>query len=107
MDTVTYVKHINNIANYYANNNPLLAGVSMLILNIGTKYVTLDISEKQDEFIKTILFRRLAVFIIFWIGTKDISSSIALTLLYIIFIVHLFNENSNYYLFKKRFKNLT
>ena len=102
MDTVSYVKHINNIANYYANNSQILAGVAMIILNIGTKYVYLDISEKQDEFIKTILFRRIAVFTIFWIGTKDIYSSIALTLLYIIFIVHLFNENSKYYLLKKK-----
>lgn len=107
MDTVSYVKHINNIANYYANNSPILSGIAMIILNIGTKYVYLDISEKQDEFIKTILFRRIAVFTIFWIGTKDIYSSIALTVLYIIFIVHIFNENSKYYLLKKRIKNLT
>lgn len=101
METVAYVKHLNNIANHYTHNNPIIAGIAMIILNIGTKYVPLDISQKQDDILKTSLFRRLAVFTIFWIGTKDMYSSLVLTGLYIIFIVHLFNENSKYYLFNK------
>ena len=100
----SYVKHLNNSINYHTNSSPLIAGISMIILNIGTKYVYLDISKKQDDFLKTILFRRLAVFTIFWIGTKDMYSSLLLLLLYVIFIVHLFNENSNYYLFRKNFE---
>ena len=101
METVAYVKHLNNIANYYTHNNTIIAGIAMIILNIGTKYVPLDISQKQDDILKTSLFRRFAVFTIFWIGTKDMYSSLVLTVLYIIFIVHLFNENSKYYLFNK------
>ena len=99
----SYVKHLNNSLNYYANNN-YIAGISMLILNIGTKYIFMDLSKQQDDLLKTIFFRRLSIFTIFWIGTKDIYHSCVLTLLYIIFIVHLFNENSKFYIFKK-FRN--
>ena len=98
----SYVKHLNNTINYHTNNSHIIAGISMIILNIGTKYVHLDISQKQDDIIKTVLFRRFAVFTIFWIGTKDMYTSLLLTLLYVIFIVHLFNENSKYYLFSKK-----
>ena len=103
-DTIEYIKHLNNIVNYHTNNNPLIAGIAMIILNIGTKYVPLDISQKQDDLLKTSLFRRFAVFTIFWIGTKDMYSSLMLTFLYVIFIIHLFNENSKYYLFNKKKK---
>tara|TARA_B100000787_G_C16180953_1_gene291801 strand:+ start:1387 stop:1716 length:330 start_codon:yes stop_codon:yes gene_type:complete len=97
----SYVKHLNNNVNRYTNNSPLLAGLAMLMINIGTKYIHLDLSEKQDLFIKSIAFRRLAIFTIFWIGTKDMYSSILLTFLYVIFVVNLFNEESKYYLFSK------
>ena len=67
----SYVKHLNNNINRYTNNSDLIAGIAMLILNIGTRYIHLDLSKNQDEFIKTTAFRRVAIFTIFWIGTKD------------------------------------
>ena len=96
-----YSKHLNNLK-LGVNHDIFFSGIAMLILNIGTKYITLDLSDKQDEFLKNIYFRRFVIFIIFWIGTKDVKYSLGLTLLYIISIVNLLNENSKYYLFKSR-----
>jgi len=101
----SYVKHLNNDINRYTNNSDLLAGIAMLILNIGTRYIHLDLSKNQDEFIKTTAFRRVAIFTIFWIGTKDMFWTVILTFLYIVLIINLLNEDSKYYLFKKS-KNL-
>ena len=97
----TYSKHLNNLR-LNIPNDIFLSGLSMLILNIGTKYISLDISPKQDEFLKNTYFRRFVIFVIFWIGTKDVKYSVIFTILYIIFIVHLLNENSPYYIFKTK-----
>ena len=97
----TYSKHLNNLR-LNIDNDIFLSGLSMLILNIGTKYLYLDISPKQDELFKNVYFRRFVIFIIFWVGTKNIKYSFIFTILYTIFIVHLFNENSPYYMFKTK-----
>ena len=97
----TYSKHLNNLR-LSIDNDIFLSGLSMLILNIGTKYIYLDISPKQDELIKNVYFRRFVIFIIFWVGTKDFKYSLMFTMVYIIFIVHLLNENSPYFIFKTK-----
>ena len=86
------------------NNNKYFAGICMLILNIGTKYISVELSETQDEFLKNKIIRRLGLFTIFWVGTKDIITSLILTSVFIIFVSNLFNENSNYSILKKKQK---
>lgn len=84
------------------NSSKFLAGISMLILNVGTKYLAVDISESQDEILKHVLFRRFALFTLFFVATKDVLFSLVLTALFIIFVGNLFNENSKYCLLKKK-----
>lgn len=97
----TYSKHLNNL-NLVINNDIVLSGISMLILNIGTKYLTLELSQKQDELLKNYYIRKCVIFIIFWVGTKDIYYSLLLTFLYIVIINNLLNETSKLYLFKSK-----
>ena len=47
------------------NNSKFFAAITMLVLNVGTKYLALDISESQEEFLKHILVRRFALFTVF------------------------------------------
>ena len=83
------------------NDNKYFAGICMLILNIGTKYISVELSDTQDEFLKHIIIRRLGLFTIFWVGTKDILISLVLTAVFIIFVSNIFNENSKYSILKK------
>ena len=84
------------------NSNKYLAGISIIIINLCSKYLSNELSDNQSEFISNYYVRKLIIFFIFFIGTKDVIISFILTMLYVIFINHLFNENSKYYLFKRR-----
>lgn len=91
------IKNINSV-----NNNKYFAGIAMLILNICTKYITIELSETQEDLLKHVIVRRFGLFTIFWIGTKDIITSFILTTCFIIFVSNIFNENSSYCIFKKK-----
>jgi hypothetical protein len=88
------------------NNSKYFAGIAMLVLNIGTKYISIELSDSQEELLKHTLVRRLGLFTIFWIGTKDILVSLILTTIFIIFVSNIFNENSPYCILNKQ-KNKT
>ena len=83
------------------NNSKYFAGIAMLLLNIGSKYISIELSDSQDEFLQNIIIRRLALFTIFWFGTKDIISSFILTAVFVILVGHIFNENSDYCVLSK------
>ena len=89
------------------NDNKYFAGIAMLILNIGTKYITIELSDTQDDFLKNVIIRRLGLFTIFWFGTKDILVSLILTGIFVIFVSNMFNENSKYCILKKKNKQRT
>jgi hypothetical protein len=78
------------------NQSKFFAGFAMLLLNLGSKYITVELSETQEEFLQNTIIRRFILFIVFWIGTKDIMTSLILTSIFIIFVSHLFNENSRF-----------
>ena len=55
------------------NNSKFFAGLVMIMLNIGSKYITIQLSESQQEYLNTLSFaRQLLIFSIIWMGTKDI-----------------------------------
>ena len=84
------------------NNSKYFSGALMILMNLGSKYVGLELSEFQDEFLSKKIIRRIIVFTIFFIATRDIIISIILTFLFIIFIGGILNDNSKFCLIKKR-----
>ena len=87
----TFVENI-----YALNNSKFFAGLIMLIMNIGSKYVTVELSSSQEEYIKYTLGRQILVFAILWMGTKDIVVALILTCIFIIFADYLFNDTSKF-----------
>jgi len=79
------------------NNSKFFAGLVMIMLNIGSKYITIQLSKTQQEYLNTLSFaRQLLIFSIIWMGTKDIYLSLIMTAVFTILADHLFNETSNY-----------
>ena len=76
------------------NDNKFFAGVIMLTMNIGSKYVAIELSKTQENYIKYSLGRQILVFAILWMGTRDIFTSLVLTAIFILLADYLFNENS-------------
>lgn len=79
----------------FLNTSPLLAGLAMLMLNIGSKYVEVGLSKSQEEALRAGLAREMLIFAMVYMGTKDIVLSIIMTASFIVLSDHFFNEESS------------
>lgn len=91
---------------YLMNDSKFFAGVVMLVMNIGSKYAIIELSRTQEAYLKYSLGRQLLVFSILWVGTRDIFISLILTVVFIVFVDYLFNENSRYCIIPEQYKEL-
>ena len=66
----------------------------MIMLNIGSKYVTIELSKSQEAYLKNSVGRQLLIFAISWMGSRDILIALALTAIFTVLTDHLFNEES-------------
>ena len=73
-------------------------------MNLGSKYISLELSETQDEFFSNIVIRRIMIFVVIFIATKDIITSLIITACFVILVSGLFNENSKFCLIKNNCK---
>ena len=92
------------------NNSKYFAGIMMILLNLGSRYLIMELSESQEQMFNNKIIRRFTIFTIVFIATRDIYVSFILTAIFIIFVSNLFNENSNYCIIKKQkkiFKSVT
>ncbi len=85
---------------YNLNNSKFFAGILMILMNLGSKYISLELSESQDEFFSNIIIRRIMIFTVVFIATKDIIVSFIITACFIILVSGLFNQNSKYCLIR-------
>lgn len=84
------------------NSSKFLIGIAMILFNIGSKYIVIDISKSQEQFLKNTIIRRLTLFCIFFVATRDIKISFLLTAAFIIFVQGLFNEDSKMSIVQKK-----
>ena len=78
----------------FLNNNKFFAGVVMILLNIGSKFIMVEFSKSTQEYMKYTLCKQILVFAMSWMGTRDIYTSLGLTAIFTILSEYLFNEES-------------
>jgi hypothetical protein len=78
----------------YLNNSKFFAGVIMILLNVGSKFISIQFSKSAEEYMKFSLSKQLLVFAMAWMGTRDIYAALGLTAVFTILSDHLFNEDS-------------
>jgi hypothetical protein len=88
------------------NDNKFFAGIIMLVMNIGSKYISIELSKTQENYIKYSLGRQILIFAILWMGTRDIVTALILTIAFILFADYLFNEHSQYCIIPDQYKEL-
>ena len=76
------------------NTNPYFIGITMLLMNLGGRFLTLDVTKKQEQFFQHPWIRRLLIFIVIFMGTRSIWVAFWATLVVILLMGYLFNENS-------------
>lgn len=80
----------------YINTSPFIAGIAMLFLNIGSRYIELGLSKTQEKAIRIGIAREMLIFSIVFVATKDVIISILMTAAFFILTEHLFNEKSRF-----------
>jgi hypothetical protein len=88
------------------NNSKLFAGIVMILMNIGSKYITVKFSKSQEAYLRNYDGREILIFAVCWMGTKDIYMSLLLTAAFFVLSQHLFNENSSYCVLPQKYREL-
>ena len=83
------------------NMNPYLLGFAYILLNLGGRFMVLSVSPGQEAFLQNIIFRPLLLFAIMFIGTRNLVVAFWLTLVILIVLHYLLNEQSDWYLLKR------
>jgi hypothetical protein len=80
----------------YLESSPMFAGMMMLVLNIGSRFITHEYSDNDEEYRQNIILRRLTVFAVCFVGTRSIVTSILLTAGFVVLAGGLFRGKSTY-----------
>lgn len=78
------------------NTNKFFIGLMMILLNIGSKYITIQTSKSMEEYMKLTISKQVLVFSMCFLGTRCIITSILLTAGFTILSEFIFNEESEY-----------
>ena len=89
---------IENTINSF-NSNPYFIGFMMLLLNLGGRHFATSLTPEQDKIFQSIWFRRFLIFVIFFVGTRNIMTSFIMSIVFIIVLGFLFNDQSSLFLF--------
>jgi len=79
----------------YLNNSKFFAGVIMILLNVGSKFIQIQFSKSTEEYMKYTVSKQLLVFSMAWMGTRDIYTALGLTAVFTILSDYVFNEESS------------
>ena len=87
--------HIRDIFAVVSDRHKLLAIVNKTYIDNhnGSKYISLELSKTQEDYVKYTLGRQILVFAILWMGTRDIVIALLLTCVFIVFADYLLNDN--------------
>jgi hypothetical protein len=91
----------------FLNNSKFFAGVVMILLNIGSKFIAIQFSRSTEEYLKMNITKQILVFAMAWMGTRDIYTALILTAVFTVLSDHLFNEESPYCVVPKKYRILT
>lgn len=91
------------------NTNPYFIGITMLLLNLGGRFLAMEVTKEQEKFFQNTWVRAFLVFVVVFVATRNVLVAFWLSLIVIIMLRFLFNENSSMYLFsndkKEKFQN--
>lgn len=85
------------------NGSKLFAGLMMIFLNIGSKFVTIELSSNQKQFLANSILRQVLVFAVAFVGTRDLVVSLILTAVFTILVDGLLHETSPISILPKSF----
>jgi len=74
----------------FLNTSTLFSGIMLLLLNVGSRFIVHELSHDDAEYSQNLILRRLAIFAVCFVGTKDLLISIILTAAFVILSAGIF-----------------
>jgi hypothetical protein len=84
------------------STNPYFIGLMMILLNLGGRFLGLEMSPQQEKFFQHPYVRRLLIFTVLFVATRNIWVAFWMSIIVILCIGYLFNEKSGLCLFAWR-----
>jgi hypothetical protein len=83
------------------NTNPYFIGLMMLMLNLGGRFLAMEVSKEQEKFFQNPWIRRLLIFVVIFVATRNIFVAFWMALVVILILGYVFNESSSLYILGK------
>jgi len=72
------------------NENKYIIGLTMIMLNIGARFIIDELDDDLRKLISNTIVRRVVIFCSFFMATKDLFTAIVLTVIFVILINEVF-----------------
>ena len=80
------------------NTNPYFIGLMMLLLNLGGRFIGMEISKEQEKVFTNPWVRRALIFTVLFVATRNVFVALIMTIFVLLLLSFLLNENSDLYL---------
>jgi hypothetical protein len=91
----SYIDPISSIL-FSLSTNPYLIGVFMILLNLGGRFLPLELTKNQEAFLQSPIVRPLILFTVIFIATRNLAVAFWLTLAIFSILWFLANEKSDW-----------
>jgi len=72
------------------NENKYMIGITMIMLNIGARFIIDELDDDLRKMISNVFVRRVVIFCSFLMATKDLFTAVVLTIIFVILINEVF-----------------
>ena len=86
------------------NQNKFFIGMMTIFVTIGGRFIITELSENQKKLIHHPIIKKIFIFCAFYMATRDIKCAIVLTIMFILIITELFNDDV-FFLNNQKHKN--
>jgi hypothetical protein len=88
--------NIISLASAGLSGNKYILGIIILLINLGARYIGNELNDFSHKILNHKFARRFLIFLVIWMGTRDLICAIILTTCFIVLSNTLLNEQSNY-----------
>ena len=90
------------LATTILSSNKYLLGLMILLINLGARYIGSELTEFQHKVLNHKFARRILIFLVIWMGTRDIVVALVLTTCFVLLVNVFFNEHSRFCILPKK-----
>ena len=71
----------------------------MLLLNLGGRFLSLEVTKGQEQFLSNPVIRRFLLFVVLFVATRNVLIAAGMTIVIILLLGYLLNEHSDLFIF--------